>query len=71
MATPRRRASTSDLFEIFPDLPWARFTTREDKKAQIQRQVQDVRERAAANILRQRAASERVRAALAQRWRRP
>jgi hypothetical protein len=35
----------------------------------VQRQVQDTRERASANILRQQAASERVRAAVAGRRR--
>jgi hypothetical protein len=64
--SPRR----DDLFEMFPDLPGLRKRTAAEQMERVQRQVQDTRERAAANILRQRAASERVRAAVAGRRRR-
>jgi hypothetical protein len=60
----RRKHSTNDLFEIFPDLPWADRRTAAEKKETIRRQVDAVRERALVNISRQRAATERVRAAL-------
>jgi hypothetical protein len=66
----RRRKHTNDLFEIFPDMPWARRRTAAEKRAHLQRQVELVRERARLNILRQRSATERVRAALAGFWRR-
>ncbi len=69
MPTRRRRHSTNDLFEIFPDLPWARHRTAAEKKKTIERQVEAVRERARANILRQRGATERVRAAFGGFWR--
>jgi hypothetical protein len=69
MSTLQRRPSGNDLFKIFPDLPWARRTTTEGRTERLRRQVQDVRNRAAANIVRQRAATDRVRAALAG-WRR-
>jgi hypothetical protein len=63
-----RRPSTNDLFEIFPDLPGVRLRTAEEQLAQVQRRVQVTRERASVSILRQRAATERVRAAIL--WRR-
>jgi hypothetical protein len=67
MAKPPRR---DDLFRIFPDLPGMRPRTAEDQLDRIHRNVQATRERAGQNILRQRAASERVRAAIAARRRR-
>ena len=67
---PRRRMpSTNDLFEIFPDLPGVRLRTAEELIAQVQRQVQATRARASVNILRQRVATERVRAAILRRRR--
>ena len=64
--SPRR----DDLFAMFPDLPGLRKRTAAEQMERVQRQVQDTRQRASANILRQRAASERVRAAVAGRRRR-
>jgi hypothetical protein len=66
MARPR----PDDLFEIFPDLPGLRKRTASEQVERVHRQVQDTRERAEQNILRQQAASERVRAAIAGRRRR-
>lgn len=66
MARPRR----DDLFEMFPDLPGLRKRTASEQVERVHRQVQDTRERAGQNILRQQAASERVRAAIAGRRRR-
>ena len=63
---PRR----DDLFEIFPDLPGLRKRTAAEPVERVHRQVQDTRERAGENILRQQAASARVRAAIAGRRRR-
>ena len=59
-----------DLFAMFPDLPGLRKRTAAEQMERVQRQVQDTRERAGANILRQQAASERVRAAVTGRRRR-
>jgi hypothetical protein len=67
MATPPRR---DDLFRIFPDLPGLRKRTPAEQVERVHRHVQDTRERAGQNILRQKAASERVRAAVAGRRRR-
>ena len=66
MAKPRR----DDLFAIFPDLPGLRKRSPAEQVERVHRQVQDTRERAGQNILRQQAASERVRAAIAGRRRR-
>jgi hypothetical protein len=63
---PRR----DDLFEIFPDLPGLRTRTPAEQIEQVHRHVEDTRIRATQNILRQQAASERVRAAIAGRRRR-
>jgi hypothetical protein len=63
---PRR----DDLFQIFPDLPGLRHRTAAEQMEKVHRQVQETRERAGQNILRQQAASERVRAAIAGRRRR-
>ncbi len=67
MAKPPRR---DDLFAIFPDLPALRPRTAAEQVERVHRQFQDTRERAAQNIVRQQAASERVRAAIAGRRRR-
>ena len=67
MAKPLRR---DDLFQVFPDLPGLRKRTAAEQVARVHRQVQDTRERAGENIMRQKAASERVRAAVAGRQRR-
>jgi hypothetical protein len=64
--SPRR----DDLFAMFPDLPGLRKRTAAEQMERVHRQVQNTRERASANILRQQAASERVRAAVAGRRRR-
>jgi hypothetical protein len=58
-----------DLFEIFPDLPRKRHRSPEEQMGQVQRQVDVIRQRAHENILRQRAAAERVRTAIAGRFR--
>ena len=60
MATRRIKRSTNDLFKIFPDLPWTRRRTAVEKREQVLRQVEAVRERARVSGLRQRAATERV-----------
>ena len=59
-----------DLFQIFPELPDLRHRTAAEQMEKVQRQVQETRDRAGENILRQQAASERVRAAIAGRSRR-
>jgi hypothetical protein len=65
MAKPRH----DDLFELFPDLPSVRKRTKAEQIERVHRQVQETRERAGQNILRQRAAAERVRAAIVRRRR--
>ena len=67
MAKMAKRRSTNDLFELFPDLPSMRHRTATEQMDQVQRQVEATRVRAGENIKRQRAATERVRAALAGR----
>jgi hypothetical protein len=67
MAKPRRSA---DLFEIFPDLPGLRKRSPAEQMERVHSQVEETRERAGQNILRQRAASARVRAAISGRRRR-
>ena len=67
MAKPPRR---DDLFQIFPDLPGLRKRTAAEQVERVHRQVQDTRERATENILRQQTAAERVRAAISGRRRR-
>jgi hypothetical protein len=69
MSARRGGFGKNDLFRIFPDLPGVRRRTAIGQLAQIERQVQQTRERAFANIRRQRAATERVRAAVAARRR--
>jgi len=69
-ALPKRR-STNDLFEIFPDLPSMRPRSTEEQLAyvhnEVRRQVEATRLRAGQNILRQKAATERVRIAISRR----
>ena len=67
MAKPPRR---DDLFRMFPDLPGLQKRSPADGVGRVHRQVQETRDRASENILRQKAASERVRAAIAGRRRR-
>jgi hypothetical protein len=67
MAASRR---PDDLFEIFPDLPGLRKRTAAEQLERVHRHADEARERAEQNILRQRAASERVRAAINGRRRR-
>jgi hypothetical protein len=67
MAKPRRR---DDLFDIFPDLPGLRKPSAAEPVERVHRQVAETRERVGENIVRQQAASERVRAAIAGRRRR-
>jgi len=67
MAKPRRR---DDLFEIFPDLPGLRKRTPAEQVESLHRHADESRARAEQNILRQRAATERVRAAVIGRRRR-
>jgi hypothetical protein len=59
-----------DLFAIFPDLPGVRSRTAAEQIEKLHRHVQETRARAEENILRQRAASARVRAAITSRRRR-
>jgi hypothetical protein len=67
MAKPR---GARDLFEIFPDLPGLRKRTAAEQIERVHRQVEETRERAGQNILRQRIASARVREAISARRRR-
>ena len=69
MRRSRNRPPHDDLFQIFPDLPWPRTSTRGETVQRIRQQIEDVRIRAAANIARQKAATERVRARVAARLR--
>jgi hypothetical protein len=64
------KPTRDDLFQIFPDLPGLRKRTPAEQVERVHRQVQETRERANENILRQQAATERVRAAIAGRRRR-
>jgi hypothetical protein len=65
-----RRPHTDDLFELFPDLPWARRTTTDARFARVHRQVDEAHARAGENTRRQKAANERVREQLLARRRR-
>ena len=67
MAKPARR---DDLFRIFPDLPGLRPRIAGERVERLHRQAQETRDRAGQNILRQRAAVERVRAVTSARRRR-
>src|SRR4029453_14742713 len=64
------RPNNNNLFEIFPDLPWLRPRAARDPLQRVHQQVEAFRERAKANIDRQRASAARVRARLADRKRR-
>jgi hypothetical protein len=64
-----RRRSSNDLFKIFPDLPGVRHRTAQEQIDMLHRHVAATRQRAGENILRQKAATERVRAAIARRRR--
>jgi hypothetical protein len=64
------RPHSNDLFKIFPDLPWMRTRAASDRVQHIHQQVEAFRERAKANIDRQRAAAARMRARVADRKRR-
>jgi hypothetical protein len=70
MPTQRRPHRTTDLFELFPDLPWARRRTTADKQGHIHQQVELVHDRTELSIVRQRTVTEGVRAGLARFWRR-
>ena len=65
-----RQPGGDNLFSMFPDLPGLRKRTAAEQVERVHRQVQETRERAGRNILRQRAAAARVRAAIAGRRRR-
>ena len=68
MAKPARR---DDLFRIFPDLPGLRPRIAGERVERLHRQAQETRRsRGCKNILRQRAAVERVRAVTSARRRR-
>ena len=54
-----------DLFEIFPDLPWHRRRNTAEQVEKVRRKVRLTQARANENIRRQRAATERMRAAVA------
>jgi hypothetical protein len=56
-----------DLFVVFPDLPWYRRRSAVEQVEHVHRQVKQTQLRARENIERQRAATERVRAAIANR----
>jgi hypothetical protein len=58
-----KRPARDDLFAIFPDLPWHPHKT----DAEHMRQVKQAQVHAGENVRRQRAATERVRAAIAAR----
>lgn len=58
---------SDDLFTIFPDLPGVTPRSPEGQIDKVHRQVEETRRRARENILRQQAASARVRAAIAGR----
>jgi hypothetical protein len=66
MAVIRRKTPLGgDLFEIFPDLPWHAHRNTAEQVERIRRKVRLTQARANENIRRQRAATERVRAAVA------
>jgi hypothetical protein len=70
MVRAPRPPQHDDLFVIFPDLPGIRLRTAAEQVERLQLGVEEMRQRAHANIARQRAATERVRAALNARRRR-
>jgi hypothetical protein len=57
----------NDLFALFPDLPWYPRRTAAGQMEQVRRQVNATQARVDENIVRQRAAAARVRAALSRR----
>jgi hypothetical protein len=59
-----------DLFAIFPDLPGIRHRTPEEQIRKVHQQVADTRERARANIGRQKANAARMQERIADRKRR-
>jgi hypothetical protein len=61
----RKKYQGGDLFEIFPDLPWHRHRNTAEQVEKVRRKVRLTQARAADNIRRQRAATERMRAAVA------
>jgi hypothetical protein len=61
----RTKHRGGDLFEIFPDLPWYRRRNAAEQIDRVRRQVRITQIRAGENIRRQRAATERMRAAIA------
>ena len=60
-------ATMNDLFVLFPDLPWHRHRGVNRQADDVKRQVRESQLRASENVQRQRAATERVRAAIAAR----
>jgi hypothetical protein len=61
------RPHGNNLFEIFPDLPWMRPRAASDQVQRVHQQAEAFRERAKANIDRQRAAAARMRARVTDR----
>ena len=61
----RKKHTGGDLFEIFPDLPWHRRRNTAEQVERVRRKVRLTQARANDNIRRQRAATERMRAAVA------
>jgi hypothetical protein len=59
-----------DLFQIFPELPGLRKRAPAEQVERVRRRGQETHERARQNVLRERDASERVRAAIVSRRRR-
>jgi hypothetical protein len=64
VAIRRKKHLGGDLFEIFPDLPWNRHRNTAEQVEKVRRKVRLMQARAAENIRRQRAATERMRAAV-------
>lgn len=61
------RRTTNDLFELFPDLPRARHRATHMSRGHLDDQVEQMRLRVGENALRQKAAADRVRDAIARR----
>jgi hypothetical protein len=64
MARRTKPQRGGDLFEIFPDLPWYGRRNAAEQVDRVRRQVRLTQLRAFENIRRQRAATERMRAAI-------
>jgi hypothetical protein len=62
-----RTPARDDLFVLFPDLPWHPRRTASGQMERVQRQVHATQARVDDNIVRQRAATERVRAEIRRR----